>query len=353
MPPTYGSGWMSCVEAVIVAGGLGTRLLPLTESEPKHLLPVAGVPFVVHQLAKLATVGIERVVLALGHHADRFPPVLGDGSTWGLELVYVAEQELLGTGGAIRNASTWLQSAPGDPVVILNADILSEHDLRAQLAFHRARSADVTLHLVEVADPRAYGCVPTDADGNVTAFVEKSPDPVSPQINAGCYVFTRALIDRIPPGHVVSIERETFPALLAAGCHVAGYLDRAYWLDIGTPQALRRASADLVLGMATSPAYREPPTEFWAAPDADIATSASMTGGTSVGSSATVGHSARLVGSIVMESAVVGPGAVVVDSVVGSGARIGADVVLQDCVLGDGVVVEARARLTGVKSVAG
>ncbi len=339
------------MEAVIVAGGLGTRLLPLTESQPKHLLPVAGVPFVVHQLAKLATVGIRRVVLALGHHADRFPPVLGDGGEWGLELVYVAEQQLLGTGGAIRNASTRLQSGPGDPVVILNADILSEHDLRAQLALHRDRSADVTLHLVEVADPRAYGCVPTDADGNVTAFLEKSPHPVSPQINAGCYVFTREIIDRIPPGHVVSIERETFPQLLATGCHVAGYLDQAYWLDIGTPQALCRASADLVLGVATSPAYREPPAEFWRARDADIAASASLTSGTSVGAGATVGENARLIGSVVMESAVVGAGAVVVDSVVGPGARIGADVVLADCVIGDEVVVAAGARLAGVGSL--
>ena len=345
--PNVGQWLDAWVEAVIVAGGLGTRLLPLTAARPKHLLPVAGIPFVVHQLAKLAEAGIGRVLLATSYHADHFEPVLGDGSTWKLELVYVTEDEPLGTGGAVRNVSASLQSAWADPVVVVNGDILSGHDLRAQLAFHGEKRADVTLHLVEVHDPRAFGCVPTDAEGSVTAFVEKSPHPVSPQINAGCYVFTRAVIDRIPAGQVVSIERETFPQLLAAGCQVAGYLERAYWLDVGTPQALRRASTDLVLGVAASPAYREPPAEAWAAPAADIAASASLTGGTSVGMGATVGEGARLTGSVVMESAVVGAGVVLVDSVVGSGAQIGAGACLEECVLGDGVAIAAGARLTG------
>jgi len=333
------------VEAVIVAGGLGTRLLPLTESSPKHLLPVAGVPFAVHQIAKLAAAGVRRVLLATSYQADRFEPVLGDGSAWGLALVYVTEVEPLGTAGAIRNVSGELTSRAGDPVVVLNGDILSGHDLAAQLSAHRDRDADVTLHLVKVADPRAYGCVPTDAQGNVTAFLEKSPRPVSPYINAGCYVFTREIIDRIPPGEVVSVERETFPQLVADGARVVGHHESAYWLDVGTPQALCRASADLVLGAASSPAYREPPAQFWTAPDAEVSPTAALTDGTSVGPGATVADEAGLSGTLVFERAMIGRGAVVTDSVVGSGACIGAGAVLRECVLGDGVVVAPGARL--------
>lgn len=328
-----------------MAGGLGTRLLPLTESSPKPLLPVAGVPFAVHQIAKLAAAGVRRVLLATSYQADRFEPVLGDGSAWDLELVYVVEAEPLGTAGAIRNVSGELTSRAGDPVIILNSDILSGHDLRAQLSFHSGNDADVTLHLVKVADPRAYGCVPTDAKGNVTAFLEKSPRPVSPYINAGCYVFTREIIDRIPPGAVVSVERETFPQLVADGARVVGHHESAYWLDVGTPQALCRASADLVLGAATSPAYREPPAQFWTAPDAEVSPTAALTDGTSVGPGATVADEAGLSGTLVFERAMIGRGAVVTDSVVGSGACIGAGAVLRECVLGDEVVVAPGARL--------
>ncbi|MEJ7706676.1 MAG: nucleotidyltransferase family protein [Nocardioidaceae bacterium] len=192
------------MEAVIIAGGLGVRLLPLTEHCPKHLLPVAGIPFVVHQLTKLAEADIGRVVLATSYLADQFEPVLGDGSRWGIELVYVREQTPLGTGGAISNAAIHLRSKTAEPVVIFNGDILSGHDLSAQIAQHRDREAEVTLHLVEVEDARAFGCVPTDDAGNVLGFVEKSPNPVSRQINAGCYVFTSEHFRRDLPGPGVS-----------------------------------------------------------------------------------------------------------------------------------------------------
>ncbi len=342
------------MEAVIVAGGLGTRLLPLTQLQPKPLLPVAGVPFVVHQLAKLAATGIRRVVLATSYRADRFEPVLGDGSAWGIELLYVTDDAPLGTGGAIRNATASLQSRPEDPVVILNGDILSGHDIRAQLRRHRDTAADVTLHLVEVEvdAARAYGCVPTDADGTVVAFVEKSPHPVSPQINAGCYVFTRDVIDAIPADAVVSVERETFPGLLAAGGRVVGHLDPAYWLDLGTPQALCRASADLVLGVAASPAYSEQPAASLVAPDAFVAASATLIGGTAVGPGARVGTDACVDTSVVLSGATVEAGAVVTACVLGVSARVGAGAILTNCAIGDGVEVAAGARLDGERVAA-
>src|ERR1019366_2188194 len=145
------------------------------------------------------------------------------------------------------------------PVVVLNGDILSGHDLAAQLDLHCKADAAVTLHLVEVPDPARFGCVPTDSAGRVTAFLEKTPDPVTNRINAGCYVFRRQVIDEIPIGRVSSVERETFPALIDAGAVVLGYLDNSYWLDVGTPEAFVRGSCDLVLGRLRSAALPDLP----------------------------------------------------------------------------------------------
>lgn len=234
---------MATVEAVIVAGGLGSRLWPLTEHTPKPLLPVAGVPFVAHQLAKLAIAGVDCVVLATGYQAGQFERALGDGARWGIDLVHVAEPEPLGTAGAIRNAASHLTSGPSDPVVVLNSDILSGHDLTAQLNAHCQSGADVTLHLVEVPDARAYGCVSIDDTGRVQEFLEKSANPRSHLVNAGCYVFRRQVIDAIPASRAVSVERETFPGLVSGSAVVRGHRDDSYWRDLGTPAALVHASA--------------------------------------------------------------------------------------------------------------
>lgn len=331
---------MARVEAVIVAGGFGTRLRPLTAHRPKHLLPVAGIPFVAHQLAKLAAADVRRVVLATSYHAEQFEPTLGDGRQWGIELVYVRENEPLGTGGAIRNAAAQLASRPDDPVVVLNGDVLSSHDLRSQLHRHRRR-ADVTLHLVEVADARPYGCVPTDDSGRVTAFLEKDPHPVSHQINAGCYVFTRRVIDDIPAGRVVSVERETFPAMLAQGRTVAGHVEDCYWIDVGSPESLRRASCDLVLGVTTSPALTASSSTHLVGNGAEIDESADIGGGSSLGPEVRVHAGAVVDGSVVMAGAQIGAGARVIRCVVGQGATIGPDVVITDVAVGDGEAVES------------
>ncbi|HMC70535.1 MAG TPA: nucleotidyltransferase family protein, partial [Mycobacteriales bacterium] len=183
------------MEAIVLVGGLGTRLRPLTLDTPKPMLPVAGVPFLTHQLTRLAAAGVDHVVLATSYRPEVFEAHFGDGSALGLRVDYVTETEPLGTGGAIRNVASLLVSKPDDPVVVLNGDVLSGHDIGAQLTMHADADAAVTLHLVRVEDARAFGSVPTDDAGRVTAFVEKSPDPVSDQINAGCYVFRRSLID--------------------------------------------------------------------------------------------------------------------------------------------------------------
>lgn len=325
-------------EAVIVAGGFGTRLLPLTARRPKHLLDVGGVPFLEHQVARLAEVGVDHVVLATSYHADQFAPVLGDGSRWGIRLDYVLEEEPLGTGGAIRNVAGALRNDADGAVVILNGDVLSAHDLAGQLADFETprdgRRVDVSLHLVPVADPRAFGCVPTDESGRVTAFLEKLDDPPSNQVNAGCYVFRRDVVDAIPAGRVVSIERESFPELVAAGRLVVGFVDDAYWRDVGTPEALVAASRDVVLGVAPTPAIGPAPAGARVDESADVA-GAKVGGGSVVMAGARLGEGAEVSGSIVMTSAVVGEGARVVDSVVGPGAVVGAGAVVEGATLGD------------------
>ncbi|TDE28416.1 NDP-sugar synthase [Nonomuraea mesophila] len=327
------------LEAILLVGGQGTRLRPLTLGTPKPLLPTAGVPFLAHQLARARSFGVRRIVFATSYKAAMFEPAFGDGSAFGLSIEYMTEETPLGTGGAIRNAAEALTAGPSDPVLILNGDILSGHDIGDQVRTHLARQAAVTLHLTEVDDPTRFGCVPTDASGRVTAFLEKTPNPVTNRINAGCYVFARSVIDSIPRDEVVSVERETFPGLIASGEIVLGYTDRTYWLDVGTPAAFVRGSRDLVLGRLGSPALPGPVGEHLALEGSRVSAEAKVQGGTAVGARAVVGAGASVVGSVLLDDCVIEPGAVVTDSVVGTGARICAGAVVHDAVIGDRAVV--------------
>jgi len=332
-------------EAVVLVGGQGTRLRPLTLGTPKPMLPVAGVPFLAHLLSRIAGAGVRHVVLSTSYRPEVFTGHFGDGSGLGLALDYVHEATPLGTGGGIRNAADRLSGGPDDPVLVFNGDVLSGLDLAALLATHAAASADVTLHLTRVEDPRAFGSVPTDPDGRVRAFLEKSPEPVTDQVNAGCYVFRRAVLAAIPAGRPVSVERETFPGLLAAGAHVSGHVDAGYWLDLGTPAAFVQGSADLVRGRAPTAALPGPPGEYLLLPGAEVADSAVLDGGTTVGAGATVGASAVLSSAVLFDGAEVAPGAVVRRSVLGRGARVGPGSVLSDAVLGDRAEVGAGNEL--------
>jgi len=332
------------VEAIILVGGQGTRLRPLTLSTPKPLLPAAGVPMLTHLIGKAVAAGVDRVVLATSYRAEVFAETLGDGSQLGVELAYVTEREPLGTGGAIRNVADLLRSGPDDVVVILNGDVLSGHDLAGQVATHRSSGAAVTLHLTEVADATAFGCVPTDDTGRVTAFLEKMPVPVTNRINAGCYTFRRSLIDEIPAGRVVSVERETFPALLARDELVVGFVDTAYWLDLGTPEAYVTGCCDLVTGRAPSPAVPATGTSL-VLDGASVADGARLGGGTTIGARAVVGTGAEVTGSVVLDGARIGAGASVRRSVVGRDAVVGDGTVLDGAVLGDRVRVGSRNEL--------
>jgi mannose-1-phosphate guanylyltransferase len=259
-----------------------------------------------------------------------------------LALDYIVEDEPLGTGGGIRNVAPAL-SEPD--VLVFNGDVLSGLDPAEVVRAHRTTRADVTLHLVRVPDPRAFGCVPTTADGRVLEFLEKTDAPPTDQINAGCYVFRREMIDSIPAGRPVSVERETFPGLLAAGARLHAHVDDSYWLDLGTPAAFVRGSADLVRGLAPSPELPGPVGEALLLPGADVHVEARVGGGSVVGAGCVVERGAQVFGSVLMDRARVATGAELHRSVLGAGAQVGAGAVLRDAVVGDGAVVGAGCEL--------
>jgi mannose-1-phosphate guanylyltransferase len=259
------------------------------------MLPVAGLPVTEHQILAAKKAGIHTLVLATSYLAEIFTPYFGDGSKWGMKILYAVEKEPLGTGGAIANAAQLL--GRDEPIVIFNGDVLSRHSIADQIAFHESKQADATLHLIDVADARAFGCVPTDTDGRVTAFLEKMDNPVTNSINAGCYIFNPAIIDQIPLGKVVSVERETFPGLVASGRPVYGYKEQSYWLDVGTPAALFKGSRDLIAG------------DFQAMPGTTIAPDATIIGGTSIGTGCAIASGATLDDCIVGDGVTIGAGA--------------------------------------------
>lgn len=296
--------------AILLVGGFGTRLMPLTRNTPKPMLTVAGIPVTEHQLLMAKAAGIKEIVLATSYLSEVFIPYFGDGSAWGMSIKYAVEKEPLGTGGAIRNAAKLLETQ--ESVVILNGDVLSSHDLSEQIKQHEEHDADVTLHLTQVEDARAFGCVPTDSQGRVTAFLEKMENPVTNQINAGCYVFNPRVISSIPLDTVVSVERETFPQLVASGAKVYAYLENAYWLDIGTPKALLKASTDIVLRTG----------QGLVMPGATVDSTAKLSGGSCIGRDASVAAGAQIDGSIVEAGAVIGADAIITNSFVAAGAVV-------------------------------
>jgi len=323
------------LESILLVGGKGTRLRPLTINHPKPMLPVANVPFTEHQIAIAKAAGVGRVALGTSYRPEVFSDYFGDGSRFGVALEYRVEDEPLGTGGAIRNAADALTCGPDDPVVVFNGDILTGLDIAGLVQAWREADADVALYLTRVEDPRAFGLVPTEG-GRVTAFLEKPQTPeeiVTDQINAGCYVFRRRVIDEIPAGRPVSVERETFPALLAAGRTVIGRVDPGYWLDLGTPLAFARGSADIVLGKVSSPALPGPPGPYLLAEGAQVA--GQCADGTALGAGASVGEGSRVLGSVLFEGARVGRDCVIEDSIIGAGAVVSDGCVLHSVVVGD------------------
>jgi mannose-1-phosphate guanylyltransferase len=287
----------------VLVGGFGTRLRPLTLTTPKQMLPVAGRPMLEDVLDHLRRHGVDEVVLSLGYRPDAFMEAYPDATCAGVRLVYAVEPEPLDTAGAIAFAAR--AGGVDERFIVVNGDVLTDLDLTALVAFHEARGAEGTIALTKVDDPSQFGVVPTDADGKVLAFVEKPPRDEAPTdlINAGFYVLEPSVLDRVPAGRKVNIERETFPAMVADGTLYA-MADPAYWLDVGTPERLLQASLDVLTGA----------------------------------------RSGRTTSDVmVCGDAVIEAGATVCESVVGDGARVCAGATVERSVLLPGVVVEKDA----------
>ncbi|NDA89066.1 MAG: NDP-sugar synthase [Actinobacteria bacterium] len=318
--------------AILLVGGMGTRLHPLTLKTPKPMLQVAGVPFTEHQIRKAADAGITEIILATSYKSELFEPYFGDGKRFGIKIKYAVEKSALGTGGGIRNAANLL--ADCDQVVIFNGDVLSGHDLAAQLAFHKKNQADITLYLTQVEDARAYGCVELLENKQIKSFLEKMENPISNLINAGCYIFNRQIIDEIPQNKVVSVERDTFPNLLANNAKVFGYLDNSYWLDIGTPAALVKASADLITGAITSSATPNHTGDNLISPSAQIGSGCVINNGSVIESEVVVESNCQITGSIIGSGAKIGGNCKIIDSIIAPGAQIEAGMVVLTNYLG-------------------
>jgi len=336
------------MKAVVLVGGEGTRLRPLTLTAPKQMLPVVGVPMIERVLGHLASHGIDEAVLSLGYLPDAFMEAYPGGRAAGIALTYAVEPEPLDTAGAVRFAATF--AGVDETFVVVNGDVLTDLDLTTLIAFHRERSAEGTVALHPVADPSAFGVVPTDGYGRVLAFVEKPPRDEAPtnEINAGTYVLEPAVLARIPEGGRVSIERETFPAMVRDGGLFARS-DDTYWLDTGTPAAYLEANFDYLnhkRGPIVIPALADRGDGVLLAGESDVA--GQVAGPSVVFAGCVVEAGARVERSILGPGTVVSSGALVADSLLMDGCHVAADAKVAGSVMGPRSIVGQRGDVRAV-----
>ena len=333
------------MQAILLVGGFGTRLRPLTLTTPKQMLPVLHRPMIEHVVSGLRRHGVDRVVLALGYHYDAFRAAYPGGRCAGVELCCVVESEPLDTAGAIRLAYTesGMDAAAGT-FLVANGDVITDLDVGEMLRLHRSAGAEATIHLMEVGDPSRYGVVVADAGGRVSAFLEKPQQqpPQSRWINAGTYLMEPSVVGRIEGGRRVSVEREVFPAMVEAG-KLWALRRNTYWVDAGTPQTYLQAQLDLLDG-------RRGPAAAGVSPDASVDPEATVERSV-VMAGAAVGAGSVVRGSAVHSSAVIGAGATVLDSVVGSGATVGRGAQVTDgTLIGEGFEVPPGAALSDARA---
>jgi NDP-sugar pyrophosphorylase family protein len=319
------------MKAILLAGGRGTRLRPLTLHTPKPIVPIFDRPFLQYQIDLLRQVPeIDEIVLSLNYQPRRIEEVFGDGSDLGISLQYVVEPEPLGTGGAIRFAAG---ATRGEPIVVFNGDVFTAVDLPAVLARHRDRQARATIVLTPVDNPSAYGLVETDAQQNVLRFLEKpSPDEIRcDTINAGIYVLDPDTLDRIPPDTVYSIERSYFPSLVQQHETFVAYIYRGYWIDIGTPEKYRQAHRDIMDGRFPAPPFAKAPGTAHISPGARIEEGATIEAPCFIDQGAVIKRGARI-----------GP-----YSVIGKHCHVAERAVVDGAILWPNTWVDTDARLHG------
>jgi mannose-1-phosphate guanylyltransferase len=332
------------VQALILAGGEGSRLRPLTSTVPKPVVPLVDRPFMAYMLEWLRRHGVDDVVMSCGHLASGVRNCLGDGAAYGVRLRYVEEQKLLGTGGAIKHAESLLD----DRFLVLNGDVLTDLDLTAQLELHERAGAVATLALTAVDDPSNYGLVRTAPDGSVTEFVEKpSADQIDTNnISAGAYVLEKRVLDMLEPEQPASIERDVFPRLVGNGLYAQ--LCDGYWLDIGTPARYLEATFDILEGTMAS-AVSERLGDTYLAIEDDVEVAGRIVPAALIGRGCRIGENARVGGRVVLEQGVtVGANSVVERSVVMQGSEIGANCTIHGCIVAGGVRIGDNTHIEGL-----
>ncbi|MEA2333249.1 MAG: mannose-phosphate guanylyltransferase [Thermoleophilaceae bacterium] len=348
------------MQALVLAGGEGTRLRPLTYTTPKPVMPLAGRPLLSFMLDWAHAHGVDEVILSCGFLSGGVRRVLGDIYD-GMRLRYVVEEEPLGTAGPVRLALD--EGLLEERLLVLNGDVLTDIDLTAQLAAHERAGARVTLALHPAEDTSSYGVVPTDAEGRVEAFIEKGEgEPPTNHVNAGAYVIEREVIEAIPAGRAVSFEREVFPKLVGNGLY--GHLAEGYWIDIGTPERYLEATWDLLAGRVDS---KLPPRDETGSLvyDGCLLSGAHVGPQSVLGRHCSVGTDARVERSVLHDRVLVGADSIVVESVLGEGARVGerariepgtivgaGAVIREDAVIGTGARLDPGAELEAGAQVA-
>ncbi len=332
---------MGKLTAVILVGGPGTRLRPLTDDRPKALMPVLNRPVMEHTIAYLKHFGIEDIVLTLSYLPESVKERLGDGRRYGARLIYCLEEEPLGTAGAVKNTEAHLSGT----FVVLNGDIFTDLDLADMIAFHRKRRAAATISLSWVEDPSAFGVVETD-DGRVRRFIEKPPraEATSHWINAGTYVLEPSVLEHIPAGQHYMFEKGLFPSILELGAPVYGYPYRGYWLDMGTPEKYFAVNMDMLHSRLNSPFGAVSSIDYGPGAEADPA--AVVTAPALIGQGCRIGRAARIRGPVIMgRDCLVEGGASIENSILWDGIRVGASARLDHCIIASGVTIPAGREL--------
>jgi NDP-sugar pyrophosphorylase family protein len=335
------------MKAVIIAGGLGTRLRPLTYNLPKPIVPVVNRPFVVHQIEHLVKHGVDEVIINLHYLSHEIKKILDNGKQWGIKIHYSIEESPLGTAGAVKNAEQFFDEGP---MVIFNGDILTDINISKVVNFHREKNATVTLTLTEVEDPTAFGLILTDKEGRVTKFIEKpSWNMVTAKtINAGIYVVDPKIFKGVPKGEKYSFERELYPSLLESGVPIYGYLSDAYWIDIGNPQKYKEAHQAILQGEVAVKIYGTRINgKFWLGKDTHPDASVKFVGASIVGEKVKLGKETEIKDyTVIGDHVSVGEKCVLDRAIVWKGTKVGKHVQLMDCILGancrieDEVIVE-------------
>jgi mannose-1-phosphate guanylyltransferase len=351
------------MKAVILVGGLGTRLRPLTCNTPKPMIPLVNQPFIEHTIETLRDQGIDEVILAVQYLADRFREALGDGSRLGVKVHIVEEPEPRGTAGAVKNVEHMLY----DTTFVFNGDVMTDLDLKAMLAFHRERASKLTIALTPVEDPTAFGLVETDTSARIQRFLEKPrpEDVTTDMINAGTYIIEPDLFRYVPPNQHYMFERGLFPVVLQTGDPMFGYPSRAYWTDVGKPATYLEVHHDILIGKVHY-GFRghQVADRVWAEDGADIHDSAQLVGPVVLGAGVRIERGARIIGptvigarsaikadatiegAVLWEDNIVEEAALVRSCVVGRGNRIGAKAHLADgTIVSDNCIIGAENRL--------